>query len=143
MRLLASATPSPRWERAGGEGVSPDYRDSRRGVEQARVVRRLRRGQTDAEIALWKLLRNRHLDGVKFRRQHEFGPYVLDFYCPAFRLAIEADGSQHGDPEALVEDEKRRAYLQKHAPTAVRRIPTQKTAATPWKTALTSFPAIH
>ena len=73
---------------------------------------RLRRGQTDAEIALWKLLRNRHLDGVKFRRQHEFGPYVLDFYCPAFRLAIEADGSQHSDPEALIADEKRRAYLQ-------------------------------
>jgi very-short-patch-repair endonuclease len=44
--------------------------------------RRLRKNQTDAEKKLWTLLRNRQLDGIKFRRQFSIGSYILDFYCP-------------------------------------------------------------
>jgi hypothetical protein len=51
-----------------------------------------RRKETLAEAALWALLRNRQLLGQKFRRQHPIGRYFADFYCPALRLVIEADG---------------------------------------------------
>jgi very-short-patch-repair endonuclease len=50
---------------------------------------------TDAEKKLWRALRRDQIDGLHFRRQHAVGPYVLDFYCPALRLAIELDGGQH------------------------------------------------
>jgi primosomal protein N' (replication factor Y) len=59
------------------------------------VARRLRRENTDAEGALWRLLRSRSL-GHKFRRQHPVPPYVLDFACVALRLVVEVDGGQHG-----------------------------------------------
>ena len=54
----------------------------------------LRRTQTPQEIILWSKLRNNQL-GFKFKRQYSVGPYVLDFYCPIKKLAIEIDGSQH------------------------------------------------
>jgi adenine-specific DNA-methyltransferase len=56
--------------------------------------RHLRQRATDAEHALWSCLRRHHV-GPKFRRQHTVGPYTLDFYCPAARLAVELDGGQH------------------------------------------------
>ena len=55
----------------------------------------LRRTSTDAEKKLWSILRNRNIQGLKFFQQYSVGGYILDFYCPAKRLAIEADGSQH------------------------------------------------
>jgi very-short-patch-repair endonuclease len=72
---------------------------------------RLRRNATDAERALWRLLRSHQLEGYKFRRQHSVGPYILDFYCPAARLAVEVDGSQHYTPEGLTSDAERTAHL--------------------------------
>jgi len=95
-----------------GEGVTTDYRGGRRGVERMTGVRRLRRESTDAERALWALVRDRRLDGAKFRRQHEFGPYVLDFYCPEQRLALEADGGQHYEPRRVQADHERASYLE-------------------------------
>lgn len=49
----------------------------------------LRHNLTTAEAILWKNLQNRKLDGKKFRRQHGIGPYIVDFYCPEFRVAVE------------------------------------------------------
>ena len=64
---------------------------------------------TDAETVLWQRLRDRQLDGLKFRRQAPLGGYVLDFYCESERLVIEVDGGQHADnPQA---DEVRTAWL--------------------------------
>jgi len=57
-------------------------------------ARRLRRAMTPPELRLWTALRMRP-DGFKFRRQHPFGPYVLDFYCDAAKLGIEVDGAAH------------------------------------------------
>lgn len=95
-----------------GEGVATDYRGGRRGVERLGAVRRLRQESTDAERRLWALIRSRQLTGAKFRRQHEVGPYILDFYCPAHRLAIEADGGQHFEPDGIQEDQERAKYLE-------------------------------
>ena len=58
-------------------------------------ARRLRKNSTDAERALWARLRNRQLAGLKFRRQHPLGRYVVDFLCLDHRLIVEIDGGQH------------------------------------------------
>ena len=60
-----------------------------------KASRRLRLNMTDAEARLWYLLRDRRLSAAKFRRQVPVGPYVVDFYCYAQQLVIEADGGQH------------------------------------------------
>ena len=53
---------------------------------------------TNAEARLWLHLRADQIEGVSFRRQHPVGPYVLDFYAPSLKLAVEIDGSQHLEP---------------------------------------------
>src|SRR5580698_9836801 len=60
-------------------------------------ARRLRRAQTPEEKLLWRALRAGRFAGFKFRRQHPAGQYVLDFYCPSARLAVELDGFEHGN----------------------------------------------
>jgi very-short-patch-repair endonuclease len=59
--------------------------------------RALRRDSTEAETRLWSILRNRNLDGRKFRRQVTIESYVVDFCCIAERLIIELDGEQHAN----------------------------------------------
>ena len=71
----------------------------------------LRNNPTPAEVELWKCIRKRRVNGLKFRRQFGVGPYVLDFYCPELRLAIELDGSVHDSPEAIAYDKERSDYL--------------------------------
>ncbi len=56
-------------------------------------------------------LRKHRLSGRKFRRQHSIGPYVLDFYCPAMRLAVELDGGAHDHVAAQDYDRRRETYL--------------------------------
>jgi very-short-patch-repair endonuclease len=73
--------------------------------------RRMRHEPTDAEAALWKLLRARSLAGFKFRRQYPAGPFILDFFCPAQRLAIELDGGQHYESRTQAYDERRTQLL--------------------------------
>ncbi len=70
----------------------------------------LRRNQTDAEGLLWHYLRNKQLDGHKFRRQQPVGPYIVDFACLPEKLIIELDGGQHVEQEAY--DERRDQFLQ-------------------------------
>jgi very-short-patch-repair endonuclease len=61
------------------------------------LQRTLRNEMTDAEKALWRFLRSRQVSGLKFRRQHPFGDYIVDFVCLENKLVIEVDGGQHGD----------------------------------------------
>jgi very-short-patch-repair endonuclease len=74
-------------------------------------MQELRKNMTYAEKALWQMVRSEQL-GVKFRRQHSYDHYVLDFYCPALSLAIEVDGSTHLDEEIKLRDAIRQRYLE-------------------------------
>lgn len=69
------------------------------------LARNLRVQSTEAEKALWKLLRSRQFAGCKFRRQHQVGPYIADFICISHRLIIEADGGQHTETKDAARDE--------------------------------------
>lgn len=73
--------------------------------------RELRRNQTEAERALWVYLRNKRFYGIKFFRQYSIGPYILDFYCPTLKLAVELDGGQHNHSESKDYDLARSKYL--------------------------------
>jgi Uncharacterized protein conserved in bacteria len=59
----------------------------------------LRHQQTDAEKKLWNALRGRQLLGLRFCRQFSVDNFILDFYCPEKKLAIELDGGQHADEQ--------------------------------------------
>src|SRR6266545_3730744 len=74
--------------------------------------RKLRRRLTIAEARLWNHLKDRKLRSKKFRRQHSVGPYILDFYCPGERLAVELDGAAHDHEAAQNYDSKRSAFLE-------------------------------
>jgi very-short-patch-repair endonuclease len=77
-----------------------------------RYAREFRRVQTDAERVIWRELRSRRFAGLKFRRQHPIGPFVVDFSCPEARLIIELDGGQHASQSD--DDARRTALLQAH-----------------------------
>ncbi len=68
-------------------------REAERGIRQS-----LRNTLPAAELMLWSKLKNRQICGRKFRRQFSVGPYVVDFYCPTLKLAIEIDGDSHFQP---------------------------------------------
>ena len=70
----------------------------------------LRKNQTDAERKLWAILRNRQFDNIKFRRQHPFGTYILDFVCLEKKLVVELDGGQHCANKE--EDDERSRWLE-------------------------------
>ena len=81
----------------------------RSGVE---FGRRLRREGTPHERKLWRFLRAKQFEGLKFRRQHEIGPYLVDFCCPEKKVVIELDGGGHGEEDQKQRDETRDAYLE-------------------------------
>ena len=60
-------------------------------------ARGLRRELSPPEVKLWAVLPRRGPDGLRFRRQHPLGPYVIDFYCDAAKLAVEVDGANHDE----------------------------------------------
>jgi ATP-dependent helicase HrpA/adenine-specific DNA-methyltransferase len=78
----------------------------------AAQARNLRRRQTREEKQLWQALRAGRFAGFKFRRQHPFGAYFLDFYCPQARLSIELDGFQHGTFGEFTRNQERERFLQ-------------------------------
>ena len=77
-------------------------------------ARQLRKKPTRAEKALWRLLRDRRFAGYKFRRQHPFAGYYLDFYCAEARLVLEVDGGGHGFPQQQAHDAERDRVLAGH-----------------------------
>lgn len=80
--------------------------------EQTVRARKLRRDAPLPERRLWFHLKSGKMGGFAFRRQHPVGPYFLDFYCAAARLAIELDGDQHGADEAVAYDLARTRFLE-------------------------------
>ena len=72
----------------------------------------LRGHMTLAEKTLWYNLKARQMCGYKFRRQHGIKEYVVDFYCPELKLAIEADGESHESKEAKEYDNRRQREIE-------------------------------
>ena len=85
---------------ATGEGFVPQTRHHRPTAKRIRsFAKKMRHESTDAEAAMWRLLRDRRLALFKFRRQVPFQNFILDFICFEKRLIIEIDGSQHASSE--------------------------------------------
>ena len=80
----------------------------------------LRQTETEAEKKLWSLIRNRQLNGKKFRRQHAFTNYILDFYCHECKLAVELDGTPHQEKENKEYDAARTRLLEEYGITVLR-----------------------
>ena len=93
--------PSPCWQGEAGRGLLLQ--------EIWKNARRLRHDATDAERVLWRHLRSRQVQGLKFRRQFPIAGFIADFACVEARLVIELDGGQHAD--RVVEDQARSARL--------------------------------
>lgn len=85
-----------------------------------KIRRQLRQDQTECEKIIWSNLRNRRFNNLKFYRQYSVGRYVLDFYCPAARLAVEIDGGQHNNVSQTIKDTQRTKYLFRREITVVR-----------------------
>jgi very-short-patch-repair endonuclease len=100
--------------------MSTNYRGGPGYAVLRDICRKLRKTGTDAESVLWALLRNRQVRGVKFRRQHQFGYYILDFFCPSLRLAVEVDGSQHYTEQGIRDDNRRTDWLDSQGVRVVR-----------------------
>jgi very-short-patch-repair endonuclease len=85
---------------ATGEGFEPQTPNHRPVAKRIRkFAKAMRREPTDAETVMWRLLRDRRLSKLKFRRQVPFRNYILDFACFDQRFVVEIDGSQHADSE--------------------------------------------
>lgn len=85
---------------------------------ETRRARILRQNATEAEKRLWYRIRNRQINGCKFRRQHPVGGYVTDFTCVELKLVVEIDGGQHA--EQADADLKRTRELESHGYTVIR-----------------------
>ena len=72
----------------------------------------LRSNLTPAEAKLWTMLKGSKLHGRKFRRQHSFNSYILDFYCSSEKLAVELDGEVHNNEGAAQYDFERKLFLE-------------------------------
>ena len=83
-------------------------------------ARMLRKSMTKQEIILWSRLRGRQILGIKFLRQKPFGSYILDFYAPQIKLAIELDGSQHYEETNSNHDQQRDCNLARNGIATLR-----------------------
>jgi very-short-patch-repair endonuclease len=81
---------------------------SRVTKDRAKALRRI---MSLPEVLLWKAIKGGAVDRLHFRNQHPIGPYVLDFYCDAAKLAVEVDGASHGAGDRPVRDERRDTWL--------------------------------
>ena len=77
----------------------------------ANRARAMRKAMTEPEVMLWSRLRGRGDGKPTFRRQQAVGSSILDFYCPAARLAVEVDGAAHWDDDAIAKDAARDLWL--------------------------------
>ena len=84
------------------------------------LARGLRRSETSAERVLWSKLRNRQVDGRKFKRQVPFGYFIMDFFCSEARLAVEVDGATHATAKEVADDAERTKFLQENAVRVLR-----------------------
>jgi len=80
----------------------------------------LRKEMPSAEIILWSQLKAKGLEGYKFRRQYSINQFVVDFYCPKLKLAIEIDGDSHYIEGADISDRERQSIIESYGITFLR-----------------------
>lgn len=102
---------SPLFFQRGGLGVLNPMTRIFNKPELEEFRSNLRSNQTDAERKLWSRLRKKQFLGHRFIRQFSIGRFIVDFYCPKLRLAIELDGGQHDSEESRIYDDTRSNYL--------------------------------
>lgn len=90
------------------DGVAAKFKSDR----AVKTARRMRKNMSPAELKLWFELRQRHLEGSKFRRQAVMGPFIIDFLCHGARLAIELDGGVHRAPDVALRDNDRQNWIE-------------------------------
>lgn len=88
--------------------------------ERARAMRKI---MSEAERKLWHALRGGRLEGLRFRRQHPIGGYVVDYVCLDRRLVVEVDGGQHTEDDQMAHDARRDQWLEAEG-YQVLRVPT-------------------
>ena len=103
---------------AAGGGVEGLFRRPGKPARTVKRARKLRRTMSLPEVLLWRELRAQ--PGLHVRRQHEAGPFVLDFFCARANLAIEVDGSSHDMGDNPERDAEREAWLREHRIDMVR-----------------------
>jgi type I restriction enzyme M protein len=103
------AEPSPR--PSPNERGREHYRGGFDFSGQLKIARELRQKSTSAEHIFWEMVRDRRFLNLKFRRQHQIGEYIVDFYCDEQKLVIELDGAIHDTPQRQKIDHKRDGYL--------------------------------
>lgn len=107
-RLTATLTPDPS---PRGRGEDDHYRGGLYFSGLVERARELRQQQTPAEQILWEILRDRQFLALKFRRQHQIGNYIADFYCHDKQLIVELDGEIHVRSDVKEKDKKRDLFL--------------------------------
>jgi len=112
--VVATFTPTPLPE------VEGQYRGGFYYSGLVERARELRQQQTPAEDIVWELLRDHRFEGLKFRRQHQIGNYIADFFCSEHKLVVEVDGDVHRSPEVVAKDSQRDAYLRSLGYTVIR-----------------------
>ncbi len=83
-------------------------------------ARERRKEPTYTEKLLWRILRSRRVEGIKFRREEAIEGYIADFYCAEHRLIVEIDGSVHDEPEVKANDIRRQQHLEAAGYTVIR-----------------------
>ena len=84
------------------------------------LARNLRNNSTLSEILFWNKIKGKGILGYQFLRQKPIGNFIVDFYCPKLRLAIEIDGDSHGTKGAIQKDKMKEMYLVKHRINLIR-----------------------
>ena len=97
-----------RWQRRGVFDMTDIFNKK----EFLKKRQYLRKNMTKAEIILWSKLKGKQLNGLKFRRQHGINNYIVDFYCPELRLAIEVDGDVHCYNSRITYDKQRQRDIE-------------------------------
>lgn len=113
-------SPCPGGEENGGlgKGEKGHYRGGYVFAGLVETARELRKKQTPAETIFWEMVRDRQFLGLKFRRQHQLGDYIADFYCHEHKLVVEFDGGVHSTKQK--KDRKRDAWMETQGYTVFR-----------------------
>lgn len=114
--MTKDLTPRPPLHCGEGEEPARSYsvvRDQRVDSEKKELARHFRKNPTEKEEVVWKLLRNRKIKNLKWRRQQVIDGFIADFYCAELNVVLEIDGSVHNSDEIKEYDEYRTSVFER------------------------------